>query len=247
MILSEIWAEAGRLLSDPSNQRWTTDILTVRANLAQIEIQGYTNAVKTQEILTPIAGQSYLSLNANTMDIIRATKTRSTAEIIPFVGMTREELDFQYPNWPQWLSGEPLYWFYDATLQRMNLVPTPDNANAIANGITVWESRKPAPLVLSTDTPFDGNNQMIPYHMAIVHWTVAQCWMDDATPESLSKARFHKSGSMLSPGEYEKQIGRILAEFDITEAVPERILWRPEGGRTGSWWTPSKSNPLPFN
>lgn len=246
MNLSSLQAECGRLLNDPNNQRWTTDVLTIRINLAQTEIEGYTSAVKTSETLTPVVGVSALSINADTMGIVRASRTKATGEVVPFEGMSREELDFQYPNWKQIGNGEPITWFYDATNQTINLVPAVDAPNAITNGITVWEARKPADLVNSTDIPFDSNNQMIPYHIAIVHWVVAQCWMDDGTPEALGKSKFHKSGNMLKPGEYENQLGRIMAEFDVPEAVPERILWQPEGGRVGVWNFPNKSNPIPW-
>jgi len=70
--------------------------------------------------------------------------------------------------------------------------------------------------------------------------------MDDGTPEALAKARFHKSGSMLHPGEYEKQLGRIMAEFDSPDIIQSQVLWKPEGGRAGGWGFPSKSNPLPW-
>lgn len=246
MNLSQIQAESGRLLNDPVFSRWTTDILLTRINFAQTEIQGFTNAVKTSESLTPVAGTATISLNANTIDIIRVNKTLTDGSIRPLEGINREELDFRYPDWRQWQPGEPLFYFYDATNQQINLIPTPNSVNAITNGITVWESRKPADLVDPTDIPFDSNNQMVPYHIAICHWVVAQCWMDDGTPESLAKAHFHKSGSMLKPGEYEKQLGRIAAEFDAPENVQTQILWTPQGGRAGGWGFPSKSNPLPW-
>ncbi len=246
MNLSQIWAECGRLLNDPNNQRWTTDVLTTRANLAQVEIQGYTNAVKTTESLTPVAGTRTISVNASTMDIVRASKTQFNGAIKPFTGISREELDFRYPDWQQWTQGEPLYWFYDATNQQLNLVPTPDATNAITNGITAWESRKPADLVNSTDIPFDSNNQMIPYHIAICYWVVAECWMDDGTPEALAKSTFFKTGNMLRPGQYEYELGRIMAEFDVPEDVQGQLLWRPEGGRVGTWALPNKANPLSF-
>lgn len=243
MNLSDLWAEIGRLLSDPNNDRWPTAILTTRINLAQTEIEGYTNAVKTSETLTPVANQATLSVNSNTMDIIRATKTLTTGDVVPFNGISREQLDYLYPTWKQWTAGEPIVWWWDGSNQQINLCPVPDASNAIANGITVWEIRKPADLVASIDTPFDSNNGMIPYHLAICHWVVAYCLMDNGTPESLTKAKFHKSGSLQSPGEYEKQLMRIMEKFDAPEAIPDRILWKPEGGRTGSWG-PSKAFPL---
>lgn len=246
MILSEIWAECGRLLNDPNNQRWTTDVLTIRANLAQTEIQGFTNAVKTPETVTPTQGIYAITINANTMNIIRATKTLTNGSLKPFDGKTIEELDFLYPDWRQWQPGEPLFYYYDATQQTINIIPATDSANTISNGITIWESRKPAALSNSYDIPFDSIAQMIPYHPAICHWVTAQCWMDDGTPESLGKAKFHKSGSMLHPGEYEKQLGRIMAEFDSPDNIQSNILWKPEGGRAGGWGFPSKSMPLTF-
>lgn len=246
MILSDIWSECGRLLGDPNNDKWAQSVLTSRANLAQTEIQGYTNAVVTTESLTPVASSSELSVNSNTMDIVRATKLTSSGERRPFPGMTIEELDFLYPDWQQWSDGEPLYWYYYSSSQKMFLVPKPNAANAIVGGIVAYESRKPTDLSASTDTPFDATTAMIPYHYTIVHWVVAHCFMDDGTPEALGKSRFHRSGSMLNPGEYEKQLGRIMAEFNVIEAIPGHILWQPQGGRVGSWWVPSKSNPLPW-
>ena len=246
MILSGIWAECGRLLSDVGNARWVQSVLTTRANLAQAEIQGYTNAVKTQEPLTPVASQRTLGLNANTMDVLNVTKTYQDGTIRPFIGISRQQLDFMYPDWQQQPDGEPLYWFYDATAQNLNLVPKPSALFAITNGITVWESRKPADLASASDVPFDANNQMIPYHMAIVYWVVAQCFMDDGTAEALTKSKFYKSGAILRPGQYEDELGRIMAEFDDPEDVPANIVWRPTGGRLGNNGYPTKSYPLNF-
>lgn len=247
MNLLGLQAEIGRLLNDPNHERWSASILTTRINLSQIEIQGYTNAVKTVQNLTPVAEVSSVSLDADTMDIIEVTKELSNGSIRPLNGITIQELNFQYPDWRQWESGEPLFWYYQASGQLLQLVPKPNSDFATGSAVlAVTCSAKPADVSSETDIPFDSNNQMVPFHMSIVHWVVAQCWMDDGTEESLRKALFHKSGSMLKPGEYEKQLGRILAEFDVSEAVPTRILWQPEGGRTGSWWLPNKSNPLPW-
>lgn len=243
MNLSEIQAESARLLNDPNFQRWPAATLTVRANIAQTKIQGATDAVKTSETLTPVVSTRTITLDADTMNLVRASKTKFNGAIVPFNGISREELDFRYPDWQQWQDGEPLFWYYDATNQQINLIPKPDATNAITNGITVWESRVPAPLVNSTDIPFESNNQMIPYHIAICYWIVAQCWLDDGTPEALGKSKYFMSGNMLNPGLYEKEVGRILSEFDVPEIVPDQILWQPEGARTGLNF-PSKSYPL---
>jgi len=78
--------------------------------------------------------------------------------------------------------------------------------------------------------------------MAIVHWVVAQCWMDDGTPEALGKSKFHRSGSIIKPGAYEDEIMRINDEFDNPK-LPRQIKYQKQGGRLGSW-APSKTNPL---
>lgn len=246
MILSEIQAECGRLLGDPNNDRWSAAILLSRINLAQTEIQGYTNAVKTPENLTVVAATRTVSVDSDTMNIVRAVKNMPDGSIKPFNGITRDELDYLYPDWQQWQSGEPLYWFFDATNQQMNLIPIPDSNFATSGSLTIWGSLKPADLVDSTDVPFDNNTAMIHYHMSIVHWVVAHCFMDDGTDASLKKSKFHRSGSMLNPGQYEQELGRIMAEFDVEEAIPSRILWRPQGDRVGSLGFPSKSNPIPW-
>lgn len=243
MQLSGLQTEIGQLLADPQNVRWPTSVLNARINLAQNEIQGFTNAVKTSESITPVASQRAYTLNINTLDIVRATRTRTDGNIVPFLGIDLYELEYQFPNWQQWTAGEPLYWYYDTTNRQINLAPTPDGANAIANGLTFWESRLPAALAALTDIPFDSNNQMIPYHMSICHWVVAQCFMDNATAESLQKATFHRSNDQAKPGQYELWVKRIMDRFDTVEAAPGRVLFKPQGGRVGSF-NPTKSNPL---
>jgi len=244
--LAQIQAECGRLLNDPNNTRWTPDILTIRANLAQTEITGYTQCIRSVELLTTTASTRSIPVNDATMGIVRAFIVDSGGARKPFTGITIEELDFRYPDWNQWEDGAPILWLYDASNQQIQLFPRPDAANSFANAIGVYEIRDPAALSNPTDIPFDSIVAMTPYHISICHWVVAQCWMDDGTPEALAKARFHKSGSMLHPGEYEKQLGRIMAEFDSPDIIQSQVLWKPEGGRAGGWGFPSKSNPLPW-
>lgn len=241
MNLSQLQAECARLLSDKNNDRWPLDVLTTRLNIAQQVIQGYATPIKTSETITVTSGTASYSLNASTMDIIRIYKVYSDGSLRPLMGKNREELDFQYPDWNQWNPDEPMYFMYDATNQQITLAPTPDTS---VTSLIVYESRKPADMSNSTDLPFDSNNQMIPYHIALCHWVVAQCFEDDGTQEALVKAKFHRSGDMLKPGEFEKNLGRIMAEFDAPEAIPSRVMWQPKGARLGYVYWPQKSNPF---
>lgn len=237
--------EAGRLLSDTNNDRWSLSTLLSRINTVQQEVQGITRAVKTLENLTPTANTAAVSVNANTMDIVRATKTLSNGSILPLPGITREELDYLYPDFLQWTSGEPQYFWFDGTNQQINLVPSPSAAFvATSNPIQAWESRKPADLVSPTDIPFDSNSPMTPYHMSIVHGVVALCFADDGTAEGLTKSKFHRSGDILRPGRYEEWIGKIFAQFDVATAAPSRVMFQPQGGRIGGTLYPTKSAPL---
>lgn len=246
MIQSELFAEEGRLLNDPNNDRWATSVLQARNNQAQTIIQGYTNAVKTKETLTPTAESAEVTIDTDTLDIMRVTLTLPSGEKKIIEGISREELDYRYPNWENWTSGEPsLYWF-DGSNAKINLVPKPTASYAIASSLAVWEVQKPAAMTAGTDTPFDSNVPMTPYHLSIVHWTVAQCWMDDATPEALAKSKFHRSGALERPGEFEKQILRIREDFDTPTDIPARILWRPQGGRLSRGGLRSKSYPFSF-
>lgn len=244
MNLTQLQQEAARLLSDKNNDRWSLDVLTTRINLAQIEIQGYTAAVKTQYSLSTDAGVSNIVVNSDTMNIIRIVRQRSDGTLVPFQGKTNEELDYLNPDWRQWPIGEPLYWFFEESVPRIVILPAPDASNAISGGLTVYASLKPADLVNPTDIPFNSSTPMIPYNYAIVHWVVAHCFMDDGTPEALAKSKFHRSGSMEHPGEYEKELGRIMAEFDAPEAIPSRVMYKPQGARVGFTYWPSKSYPF---
>jgi hypothetical protein len=246
VIQSELWAEEGRLLNDPNNERWITSVLQARNNQAQTIVQGYTSAVKVKETLTPTADTAPVTINSSSLDIMRVTLTLPSGQVKPIEGIAREELDYRYPNWENWTSGEPsLYWF-DGSNSQINLVAKPSAAYALTDALKVWEVRKPADMTAGTDTPFDSNTPMVPYHLAIAHWTVAQCWLDDGTPEALAKSRFHRSGALERPGEFEKQILRIREDFDTPVDIPARILWRPQGGRLGRGGVRSKSYPFSF-
>ena len=244
MDLAGIWAETGRLLNDPNNDRWSQSVLTTRANLAATSILAYSNAVKTKETLTPVAGTATVSVDSDTMDIIRVDIKRDDGDWVKLHGYLRDQLDFEDPNWQQRDDGAPIAYWWDGTNQQINLVPAPDSANAITDGLRVWEVLKPADMASSSDVPFDSNAAMIPYHLAICHWVAAQCWMDDGTPEALAKARFHRSGLMDKPGEFEREMKKLIRKFDSPEDVPARILWRPSGGRVSQSGFRSKANPL---
>lgn len=243
---SALESEIGRLLNDPSHGTWDTDVIDDRIDLAQTEINGYTNAVKTKETLTPTADTAEVTVSNLTIDIVRVRITLPNGDKYPLEGTPRAEMDYRYPNWENWTSGLPVTWFFDGTNRNVILVPPPDAAHAITSGLDVWEVRQPASLSSSTSVPFDDTALMVPYHMAIVHWVVAQCWMDRGDPESLAKAKFHRSGILTGPnaGQYELQLMRIIEKFDRPEDIPARIQWKPQGGRVGGWNVRSKNSPL---
>lgn len=243
MNLGSLKAEVGRLLGDPSHDRWSEAIKTTRLNLSMSQVLLDSKALKTLELLTPVASTEAVAVDTDTIDIVRITVTRVNGDIKPLDGISREELDYRHPNWQNQEDGEPIAWWWDGTAGEIHLFPKADVANAITNGLRVWGVLKPADMVSDSDVPFDGNTLFIPYHMAPIHWTVAQCWMDDGTPEALSKARFHRSNNMDDVGEYEKFIKKILGTFDRPVSIPSRILWNPQGGRVGGTRL-SKGNPL---
>lgn len=246
MNLEGIWAECGRLLNDPINDRWSQAVLTSRANEAQTIVQALTKAVKVKETLNTVADTQEVTVNTSSIDILRVVMTLPNGDKKIIEGLSREELDYRYPNWENMGSREPDVYFFDASNAQINLVPSPDSVHAGVNTLEVWEVRKPEDMDAGADIPFDSNIPMTPYHLSIVHWVVAQCWMDDGTPESLAKSKFHKSGMLERPGEFEKQIMLIRADFDNPTDVPARILWNPQGSRLGRTNRLSKSNPLGF-
>lgn len=242
MNLSELQAEIGRLLNDPGNVRWSPSVLTTRINEAQTVIQGYTKAVKSDDTLTFTANTAGVTLDADTMDILRVVVTRPNGDQFELEGSTLDELDFDYPNWRNLDDGTPWTWYYDATNQVLNFVPAPDANAVVTNGLVVTGVHKPADVANSSDIPFDSNNQMVPYHYSIITYVVSMCWNDDGTPDALAKSKFYRSGSMARPGEFENEIMRINAQFD-NPAIPTNIKYQPQGGRIGGWW-PTKSDPL---
>lgn len=244
MDVNAMYSEAGRLLSDPNNDKWAQSVLLTRFNLAQTAVLAYTNAIKTKETLTPTASTAEVQLDTDVMDIIRVDIMNSSSEWKPLIGILRDQLDYEAPNWQQFSDGEPVRWSWDGTNQQLLLVPKPSSEWAQTNGLRVWEVQKPADMSSYTDVPFSSNNAMIPYHMALVYWAVAQCWMDDATPEALAKSKFHRSNDYSKPGNFENEVKNIKKKFDVPEGIPARILWRPQGGRVSSGVSDRKSFPL---
>ncbi len=244
MNVSEIYTEIGQLLGDTQHDRWSTSVLLARMNLAQTKVLVYTNSVKNKETLTAVSATDTVQLDTDVIDVIRVDIQRTDGSWVKLKGFLRDELDFDFPNWQQISDGEPQAYWWDGTNQQLNLVPSPDSANAIANGLRVWEIQKPVDMVLTTDQPFGSNAAIIPYHLAIVYWVVAQCWMDDGTPEAMAKSRFHRSETMSRPGNFEREIMQINSKFDTPEDIPVRILWKPQGGRASGIGIRSKANPL---
>lgn len=244
MDVASLYTEIGQLLNDASNQRWSESVLLTRINLAQTAVLSYTNAIKIKETLTPVAGTEDVQLDTDIMDIIRVWIKNSSGEWKKLHGYLRDQLDFENPNWRNLDDGEPRGYTWDGTNQKLTFVPAPTSEWAQTNGLEVWEVQKPADLTASSDIPFASNTAMVPYHMSIVHWVVSQCWMDDGTPESLGKSKFHRSDDFSKPGKFEKEIKKIWSKFDVPEDIPARILWRPQGGRASGGGGITKSNPL---
>jgi hypothetical protein len=244
MDVSDFYGEIGRKLGDPNNERWSQAVILERLNRSQARVQALTNAVKTKETLTPVSGTAEVSVDSDVMDIIRVHIKNSSGEWKPLEGILMDQLDFKFPNWQQMDDGEPLAWTWDGTNQQLTLIPAPNDSWAVADGLRVWEIQKPADMDDSADVPFSSNAAMIPYHPALIHDVVAECWQDDATPEAIGKAKFHRSNDFSRPGEFEKEIKLIRAKFDAPQAIPASILWRPQGGRASKNGVRSKGNPL---
>lgn len=234
MDVTALNAEIGRLLNDPNNTRWSTAIILERINLAQTAVLSYTNAVKTKEVLTPIAGTATVSVDTDTIDIVRVHIQNSSGEWRKLDGIFVDQLDFEDPNWRQREDGEPVRYWWDGTNQQLNLVPAPSSEWANSNGLEVWEVQNTASLVNPSDVPFASNAAMLPYHMAVAYWVAAQCWMDDGTQEALGKSKFFRTDDFSRPGKFENEIKKIWAKFDVPQDIPARILYRPQGGRVSS-------------
>jgi hypothetical protein len=122
VIQSELWAEEGRLLNDPNNERWTTSGAASaqqpganrRSGLHQRR-QDNRNPDPDRRGPRSDGRLGHLGHHARSDHVAVGQK-----KIIE--GINREELDYRYPNWENWTSGEPsLYWF-DGSNAKINLV-----------------------------------------------------------------------------------------------------------------------------
>lgn len=247
---TEIVSEVQRLLNDAGASRWTETTIIPRVNAAQIEVQKYAKAQKTTQTYTPTASNPNVAINANVIDIVRATYTLSDGTIktekTGFKPTSRQLLDFNRPRWQNEDPGEPTEWFLDASNQNIVLVPAPDSASIIADCVTLIEVRQPTALTVGgSAVPFDSSNLMVPFHRALIYWAVAECLLDDKTPDALKMSIFYRSNDRQRPGQFEKEIKMILGLFDVPEVMPAQIQFQPQGGRISGYTTLNqKANPL---
>jgi hypothetical protein len=250
---SDIEAEVSRLLGDPGQTRWTQAVIDTRLDAAEVDVLKWTNATKKANTYTPTASSNYVTVGTKILDILDATYTLSDGTIKGskrgFDPVSIWDLNFNRPNWRNESAGEPVLWAFDATNDRIILVPAPDASNIVASGLTVLEVDTPStPLSQGTaaSVPFDSNALMVPYNRALVYWVVSECLKDNNDSDSLTKARYFRSNEMTAPGEYEKEIKQILMKFDVPEAVPASVKFQPQGGRVSGYGLNRKSNPLGF-
>jgi hypothetical protein len=248
---SDLEAEISRLLGDPNNSRWTVAVIDTRLDAAEVDVLKWTNATKKATSYTPVAGSNYVTVGTRILDILDATFLQPDGTIKGaknrFDPISVWDLNFNRPNWRNESPGEPILWAFDATNNRVILVPAPDATNAIASALTLLEVDTPTtPLSQGTasSVPFDSNSLMVPYGRALVYWVVSECLKDNNDSDSLQKARYFRSNDMQRPGEYEKEVKQILMKFDVPEAVPASVKFQPTGGRISGNGMNQKSNPL---
>ncbi len=246
---SDLEEEIGKLLGDKDHTRWSTTTIDTRLDAAELDVQKWTNAVKTATSYTPVASTAEVTVSANIIDILRATYTLSDGTVKGekngFKPISRWELDFSRPNWQNEVAGEPECWTFDASTRQVILIPKPDTS--VSNALTLLEVRQPTtPLSQGTSSsqPFDSNALMVPFHRALAYWVVSECLKDNQDSESLQKSRYFRSNDLQRPGEYEKEIKQILMKFDVPEAIPARVLYQPQGGRISGTGLARKENPL---
>jgi hypothetical protein len=75
VIQSELWAEEGRLLNDPNNERWTTAVLQFRNNLRTAHRAGLHQRRQNNRALTPTADDPEVTVDSDTLDIMRVSLT----------------------------------------------------------------------------------------------------------------------------------------------------------------------------
>lgn len=247
MNFGQIKSEVGRLLNDPNNTRWSSQVILDRANEAQNEICVLTKAHRNRRNYTATANQAYIDIgNLDIIDITNASLTDSSGNIYPLEGITREELQYRYPDYQNWDAGAPRFYLFESLANRLFLFPTPDADHAVDSGTSLWTVIRPSDMDDDEDVPFDDDPGLYSFHMAIVHYVVSYCWMDEGTPEAITKSIFHRSGIEDRPGQYEKYLKMIKSLYDSVSDTRQRIQTKPQGGRLGRWLRPSKAYPFYF-
>jgi len=216
----QLQTRVSELINDTTNSQWTAAQIQERIQEAQETFVEDTHCLISTTPLTVVSGtRTYTLTSTYVLDIIRVSM--SPYGVLRRVG--EYDLDQMYPGQDYSLvTGQPQYYFYDATgtTNLLTLFPIP---TAAYNGLTLSVQYIVEPTAMSSDSdlPFNSQVALNPYISAIAYNTAAQLLVADNDPNKRTKAKDYIDF-------YKQSVSECIETFN---ALRETTPMRMRGGR----------------
>ncbi len=159
--------------SDTNYQRFSNATLDAFLNEGQRDMQNQSWLYQGAFTMDLTAGTIEYALPADYITTVRVTLAN-----IPLTQVSFQGLDANGTNWTVATATSTQYFidsFVSGTPSNIGFVPKPKFTTA-GGTVFVQYVRQVPLLVNSTDVPFNGNSELLPYHDALADFAAARCW-----------------------------------------------------------------------
>jgi hypothetical protein len=178
----------GDLTNDPNGDRYTTAQRDVELDNSQDKWNIAAKIIRDTVTLTTVSGTRRYALST-------LTGTPIAFPRVTHRGLELEKKDKSYfdlyagDDWTD-DSGTPKYFYVDAQDpddQYLNVFPIPASADAGANLVVEYVKRH-TPMTATSDTPFNANTLLTPYHWGLAYDASARLLVRDPNPQNAVKS-----------------------------------------------------------
>lgn len=182
LALSDIRTQIRRTVddnpTDTSFRRYSDTFLLSLINEGQKEVVNLTWLAEKPTSYALTSQTSYYNLPTDFLAVTQVYYFERNKQLIELSELSQKALYDQFPTWEA-QGGTPVnYWVSNAT-NPASTSPMPKRISYFpvitrqsTGTVTVWYLHQVADLSGDSDTPFDGRQDLIPYHNAIVYYVV---------------------------------------------------------------------------
>lgn len=208
---SELVSLIGDLVNDSAHERYSTTQIWTELDATQDKWNIHAKIIRDTVTLTTVAGTRQYALST-------LTGTPIAFERVTHKGI---ELKRKEKSWfdlyasDDWSdnTGTPNSYYIESTdpdSQYITVYPIPVDEDAGANLVVEYIKRH-TPMTSDSDTPFNANTLLTPYHWGLAYDVAARILMRDPDTQNLVRAK-----------EYNSQANNVLAEVVQTFKAQER-------------------------